>query len=91
MSPQTGLGADLHQDGFLNITNVDQSAVVISQMADRYADREEMEFTAMDVRRMEFLPNNCFDIVIDKALLDSQICTVDNLRNVSMQVQEIHR
>lgn len=34
---------DLYDDGYLNITNIDISSVVVSQMNDRYADREEME------------------------------------------------
>ena len=37
------LGAALYDSGFLNITNIDISSVVISQMTDRYADKEEME------------------------------------------------
>jgi hypothetical protein len=39
----TGLGAELYDDGFTNITNIDTSMVVINQMNDRYSDREEME------------------------------------------------
>ena len=37
------LGAALYDAGYMNITNVDSSSVVISQMTDRYADKEEME------------------------------------------------
>ena len=37
------LGAALYDAGYLNITNIDSSSVVISQMTDRYADKEEME------------------------------------------------
>jgi hypothetical protein len=41
------LGADLYEDGYHNITNIDQSSVVISQMHDRYSDKEEMECTLL--------------------------------------------
>ena len=37
------LGAALYDAGYTNITNVDSSSVVISQMTDRCADKEEME------------------------------------------------
>jgi Thiopurine S-methyltransferase (TPMT) len=37
------LGADLYDDGFVNITNIDISAVVISKMTDAHLGKEEME------------------------------------------------
>ena len=37
------LGADLYSDGFTNITNIDISSVVISQMTTLFAKLEEME------------------------------------------------
>lgn len=36
----------------------------------------------MDACKLEFLPDNCFDMIIDKGLFDAQLCTVDNLTNV---------
>lgn len=38
-----GLGPDLYDAGYTNITHIDTSMVVINQMNDRYFDREEME------------------------------------------------
>lgn len=40
-----GLGKEIHSRGFCNITNIDVSPVVISQMADLHSDLEEMECT----------------------------------------------
>lgn len=78
------MGADLYDLGYENITNIDMSSVVISQMNDRFSNREEMEckaclfslftfdvyflfsVTQMDARNMEYLPNGCFDIIVDK-------------------------
>ncbi len=37
------LGADIYDNGFVNVTNIDISTVVINKMSDLYADREEME------------------------------------------------
>lgn len=83
------LGPDLYDDGFLNVTNVDISSVVINQMADMHRAKEEIECTIqrcncselsllilllfffcsvshMDARKMEFIPDQCFDLIIDK-------------------------
>ena len=38
-----GLGKAIHSRGFCNITNIDVSPVVISQMIDLHSDLEEME------------------------------------------------
>jgi len=84
------LGADLYDVGFHNLTCIDRSAVVISQMGDRYADKEEMEFSVMDARAME-LPDACFDVIIDKALFDSQLCSENNLNDAAVMVSEMDR
>ena len=60
------LAAELYTDGYTNITNIDSSEVVISQMHNIYADKEHMEFTVMDARNMEYIPDACFDAIIDK-------------------------
>jgi hypothetical protein len=39
----SGIGAELYDAGFLNITNIDISTVVINHMAQVYSSREEME------------------------------------------------
>eukprot|EP01038_Epipyxis_sp_PR26KG_P010537 gene10537-14157_t len=85
------LGAEIYDRGCKNITNIDTSTVVISQMTELYAEREEMEFTVMDARRMEYIPDQCFDLIIDKALLDTLICSENNLSDVGQYVQEMMR
>jgi len=40
-----------------------------------------------DVRNVSFLPSECFGMVIDKAVLDSQLCSEDNLTNVSAMLR----
>lgn len=84
------LGPELHDKGFCNLTCIDTSTVVINQMSDRYADKEDMEFTVMDVKNME-IPDACFDLIIDKALFDATLCTEDNITNISQMLSEINR
>ena len=39
----SALAVELYDRGYVNITNIDSSQVLISQLCDMYADREEME------------------------------------------------
>eukprot|EP00981_Chlorochromonas_danica_P006113 scaffold1287_cov253-Ochromonas_danica.AAC.26 len=56
---------------YTNITCIDISTVAINLMGDLYSEKEEMEFTVMDARKMEYVPDQCFDLIIDKALMDA--------------------
>lgn len=85
------MGADLHGEGYMNITNIDISSVVISQMADRFKELEQMSFVAMDARNMDKIPEDTFDLIIDKALFDAQLCSDDNIINVNALVKEMFR
>ena len=85
------LGADIYADGFVNITNIDISSVVISQMSDRYSAQDEMEFSLMDARHAEGLPDESFDLIIDKGLFDCQLCCSDNLESAQLLIREMHR
>ena len=87
----SSLGAEMYDDGHVNITNADVSAVVVNLMQERFADRSEMEFTVMDATRMEFLPDDCFNMIVDKALLDALLCGENNAQNVSSMLNEMHR
>lgn len=85
------LGADMYDAGFTNITNIDTSMVVVNQMCDANHEREEMEFTVMDATDMEHIPEQCFDLVIDKALMDTFLCFQDNIETVENYLLEVHR
>ena len=45
----------------------------------------------MDACAMEFIPDNCFDLVIDKALFDCQLCNAANMTTVTRLVREMYR
>ncbi len=87
----SSLGAQLYKEGYTNITNIDSSKVVINQMSDRYQDLDQMEYTLMDATNMEFIPDNCFDLVIDKALFDCVLCGANNMTNIIKLVKEMYR
>lgn len=64
---------DLYKAGFLNITNIDYSAVVIEKMAALYAEScPLMRWMEMDMTNLSF-PDKSFDVVIDKAAMDALV------------------
>jgi SAM-dependent methyltransferase len=85
------LGPELYNQGHVNITNVDISAVVVNQMTDLHSDKEEMEYSVMDARKMEFIPDQCFDLIIEKALSDAILCSENNLKDVDILFREMWR
>jgi ubiquinone/menaquinone biosynthesis C-methylase UbiE len=60
-------------------------------MNDLYKDKEEMEFNHVDARNMEFIPSDCFDLIIDKGLFDSQLCGSENITHAHALIQEMYR
>ncbi|GAM24960.1 hypothetical protein SAMD00019534_081350 [Acytostelium subglobosum LB1] len=66
----SSISEDMYDDGYHSITNVDFSGSVIENMAKRCVDRTDMKWMEMDVRKLEF-QDNTFDIVLDKATLDT--------------------
>ena len=68
----SSLSAELYDAGYENITNIDFSSNVISRMSkmNEAAGRHNMKWVQMDMLAMAF-DNAVFDVVIDKAALDS--------------------
>ena len=85
------LGAHLYKEGFTNITNIDSSSVLVNQMSELYAELDQMEFTTMDACSMEFIPDNCFNMIIDKALFDCMLCNPANMSTITKLVPEMYR
>ncbi|OMO88574.1 Methyltransferase type 11 [Corchorus olitorius] len=65
------LSEHLYDAGFQDITNIDFSKVVISDMLRRNVrDRPNMRWRVMDMTQMQFM-NDTFDVVLDKGGLDA--------------------
>eukprot|EP00743_Colponemidia_sp_Colp-15_P001564 GILK01001709.1.p1 GENE.GILK01001709.1~~GILK01001709.1.p1 ORF type:complete len:363 (-),score=65.21 GILK01001709.1:107-1195(-) len=82
--------ADMYDDGLQNITNIDLSHVVISQMKERHVSREKMTWEEMDATDMKF-PDNSFDLIVDKGLLDTLVCGTDSIENTVKMTFEVFR
>jgi len=40
---------------------------------------------------MEYIPDDCFDVIVDKGLFDALLCSQDNLSNMHALVGEMYR
>ncbi|ETW27253.1 hypothetical protein PFFCH_05325 [Plasmodium falciparum FCH/4] len=57
--------------GYTNITNIDASSVCIKKMQELYNDKPNLKYILMNVCDMREFTNEEFDLIIDKACLDS--------------------
>eukprot|EP01029_Cantina_marsupialis_P029247 TRINITY_DN779998_c0_g1_i1.p1 TRINITY_DN779998_c0_g1~~TRINITY_DN779998_c0_g1_i1.p1 ORF type:complete len:199 (-),score=25.88 TRINITY_DN779998_c0_g1_i1:265-861(-) len=85
----SSLGYKLFEEGYKNITCCDVSHVVISQNAQRWKDIDFSVLDIADPSETEELPDEFFNMVLDKALLDTLLC----LESVSIEkvLGEIYR
>jgi len=70
----SNLTLEMYHDGWKDIVNVDYSPLVIETMSTRYQDYPELLWECMDARSLTF-PENYFDAVVDKGLLDAMACS----------------
>jgi 2-polyprenyl-3-methyl-5-hydroxy-6-metoxy-1,4-benzoquinol methylase len=67
----SSFSADLYDLGYLNITNIDFSSILIEKMQSLHIEkRPNMKWLCMDMTDMTFM-NATFDVVIDKAAMDA--------------------
>ena len=45
----------------------------------------------MDALKLSSIPDKCFDFIMDKGLLDAQLCTPHNIDNATNLVKEMYR
>merc|ERR1712194_51909 len=85
------LSEEMYEEGFINLTNIDTSAVVVKAMAEKYRERlDGMVYTQMDVRQMELMDAR-FNVVLDKGSLDCILCGEASTLNVQKALNEIAR
>ena len=83
--------ADMYDDGFVNIKNIDLSSVVIQKMAAMHAKaRPEMTWQVMDVQNLEF-DDETFDVVFDKSTMDCIFCCDKSNEMIAEMMKEAWR
>lgn len=66
----SSLSADMYNDGFQNIINVDYSEVCIHNMQEKHKNLSGMLWKIMDIRDLKFNGHE-FDIILEKGTLDA--------------------
>eukprot|EP00746_Dinoflagellata_sp_MGD_P160415 gnl/MRDRNA2_/MRDRNA2_87151_c0_seq1.p1 gnl/MRDRNA2_/MRDRNA2_87151_c0~~gnl/MRDRNA2_/MRDRNA2_87151_c0_seq1.p1 ORF type:complete len:214 (+),score=49.96 gnl/MRDRNA2_/MRDRNA2_87151_c0_seq1:86-727(+) len=89
-SGNSRLSEEMYEEGFHNITNIDISLVVTKAMQEKYRDKTGMTYQQMDTKAMEF-QDGIFNVVIDKATLDSVLCGEGSTHNAQKMLQEVSR
>ncbi|KAF0697891.1 Aste57867_11474 [Aphanomyces stellatus] len=85
----------LYEAGFHNITNIDISAVAVARMqyrqVERFGETDDMQFAEMDAKHLTGVPPACFDVILDKGLVDTLFCHHRNVEDVIELLTEYHR
>ncbi|XP_076000712.1 EEF1A lysine methyltransferase 4 [Genypterus blacodes] len=68
----SGMSGEMYAAGYRSITNIDYSSVCIGAMSARHGDCPGMTWHQMDMRQLAF-PDGSFDVVLEKATLDSML------------------
>ena len=79
---------ELKKAGYENIDAIDTCSSVIRYMQNK---APQIEYAIMDAKEMKYFNNETFDLVIDKALFDSLLCTEENIINISYYLKEVYR
>ena len=91
-SGNADFSADIYDEGYHNITNVDFSEVVIEQMIQKNAElRPKMVWLMLDVTEMSRFVVDTFDLVIDKSTIDCLFCREDHVVKVAKMMMDIQR
>ena len=84
------IGEKLYEDKYKHIYNIDICQNVIDYMKERNKNKDGMHFDVMDVRSMAY-KNEIFDLIIDKATMDTILCGENSFLNVAKMTKEISR
>lgn len=85
--------ANLYDEGYINIVNLDFSEIVIEEMKKKNVSRPEMTWVVGDMTNLEGFETGSFDIVLDKGALDALMSenTKENKASAIKMYKEIDR
>ena len=83
---------DLFYEGIKNVVNIDYSESAIRLLEEYFQEQQiESKCIKMDVLDMKDFKDEEFNLVFDKALLDSVLCGENALDTVKIMIKEIYR
>lgn len=81
----------LYRLGYRDITVIDISQSIITEMQRRFEAFTGVEFFVMDVKQLHKFSDSTFTMVFDKACIDAQFCGTDYLEAAGQAFREIFR
>lgn len=87
----SSLSESLLGKGFHNVWSIDVCKVVISFMQARYEDIPQLQYLVMDARKMDRFPDNYFNLIVEKACMDSLFSSLNSYQEVLRMNQEVCR
>jgi ubiquinone/menaquinone biosynthesis C-methylase UbiE len=81
----------LYELGYRDITAIDVSPTVITQMQDTHTQCAGVDFLVMDVMELNSFADSSFSLVIDKGCIDALFCRTDFESCASRSFREIFR
>ena len=81
----------LYRKGFRDITAIDISHTIITEMQKKYASYTGVEFFVMDTKQLIKFEDEIFTFVIDKACIDALFCGTDFIESTELAFEEIFR
>ena len=84
------LSPDMHKDGYTHQDCIDISPSVVQFMNQKYKDYEGLEYKEKDILHND-IPDNTYDSIIDKSVIDTFYCFPDKIGSVKKMFQEYKR
>jgi ubiquinone/menaquinone biosynthesis C-methylase UbiE len=87
----SSVGADLLTAGIERVVNVDFCEIVIESMKKKYSFEPKLEWQIVDVIQPTGFKDRTFDVIIDKATMDAQLCSDVASSNIYEMFHEMSR
>ena len=86
------MAEELLESGYSKIVQIDwsYSAIQLCEKINKEEGNTVIVSKVMDARRLQF-KDECFDVVIDKGLLDAMTCGESAKANIQQMLSEAHR
>jgi len=84
------LAVQMNNEGWSDITNIDFSASLISVLKEKHSNRFGINYMEMNVEDMSFATGS-FDAIIDKACLDSIMCSDESQKHGERAIAQIYK
>eukprot|EP01129_Flabellula_baltica_P012583 TRINITY_DN5692_c0_g1_i1.p1 TRINITY_DN5692_c0_g1~~TRINITY_DN5692_c0_g1_i1.p1 ORF type:complete len:202 (-),score=29.29 TRINITY_DN5692_c0_g1_i1:44-649(-) len=86
----SALSEQMVLEGYQKVFNIDFSPVVIDLMNERFNNSPRLVFEVMNVLELGY-QDEFFDVIVDKATLDSIMCSNKSFKKVNMMIRQIYR